>query len=85
MERAVIVKGNLTDDRHIELDEPIDDLSGPVEVTLRPLDVTARPTDVEGLLRIEDEWRAKHPDKLRSKEEIDRYLAEERASWGDDE
>jgi hypothetical protein len=35
--------------------------------------------------RIVDEWRAKHPDQLRSKEDIDRYLAEERASWGDDE
>ncbi|MSP59781.1 MAG: hypothetical protein EXR72_05460 [Myxococcales bacterium] len=31
-----------------------------------------------------DEWRASHPDRLLSAEEIDTQLAEERASWGDD-
>ena len=35
MERAVILKGRVTDDRHIELDESLGELTGPVEVTLR--------------------------------------------------
>jgi hypothetical protein len=87
MERAVIVKGRVTDSRHIELDEPVDDIAGEVEVTVRPLTRTQEDgaTDIEALMRIVDEWRGKHPDQLRSKEDIDRYLAEERASWGDDE
>jgi hypothetical protein len=87
MERAVIVTGRVTDSRHIELDEPVDGITGDVEVTVRPLDRTQEDgaTDIEALMRIVDEWRAKHPDQLRSKEDIDRYLAEERASWGDDE
>jgi hypothetical protein len=87
MERAVIVKGRVTDSRHIELDEPVDDIAGEVEVTVRPLDRTQEDVttpDIEALVRIVDEWRAKHPDQLRSKEDIDRYLAEERASWGDE-
>jgi hypothetical protein len=87
MERAVIVKGRVTDSRHIELHEPVDDIAGEVEVTLRPLDQAreVEATDLDAIGRIEEEWRAKHPDRLRSKEDIDRYLAEERASWGDDE
>lgn len=87
MERAVIVKGRVMDSRHIELDEPVDEIAGDVEVTVRPLDRTREEgaTDIDAIVRIEDEWRAKHPDRLRSKEDIDRLLAEERAGWGDDE
>lgn len=87
MERAVIVKGRVTDSRHIELDEPVDDIAGAVEVTVRPLGDTREKgaTDIEAIARIEDGWRAKHPDRLRCQEDIDRYLAEERAGWGDDE
>jgi uncharacterized protein len=80
MERAVIVKGKVTDSRHIELDEPVEEITGDVEVTVRPLDRTPDEgaTDIEAIVRIQDEWRAKHPDRLRSKEDIDRFLAEER-------
>jgi hypothetical protein len=87
MERAVIVKGRVTDSRHIELDEPVDEITGDVEVTVRPLDrmLGAGATDVEALATIENEWRNGYQDRLRSKEEIDRFLAEERAGWGDDE
>jgi hypothetical protein len=65
----------------------VEDIAGEVEVTVRPLDRTLEngATDIEALMRIVDEWRAKHPDQLRSKEDIDRYLGEERASWGDDD
>jgi hypothetical protein len=36
MERAIAVRGKLTDAKHIELDEPVTDIEGPVEVVLRP-------------------------------------------------
>jgi hypothetical protein len=36
MERAIVVRGNVSDPTHIELDEPIVELSGrPVEVVVR--------------------------------------------------
>ena len=87
MERSVIVRGRVTDSRHIELDEPVDEITGDVEVTVRPLDRTRGEgaTDVDALARIEDDWRTEHPDRLRTKEAIDLFLAEERAGWGDDE
>jgi hypothetical protein len=37
MDRAIVVRGNLCDPSHIELDEPLSDIRGPVEVTLRPI------------------------------------------------
>ena len=37
MKRAIVVRGNLSDPSHIELDEPVSDLRGPVEVTVRPI------------------------------------------------
>jgi hypothetical protein len=36
MEYSIVVRGNLNDPRHIELDEPVTDLRGVVEVILRP-------------------------------------------------
>jgi hypothetical protein len=87
MERVVIVKGRVLDSRHIELDEPVEEIRGGVEVMIRPIEGAPDEgvTDVEALVLIEDEWRAKHPDRLKSKQEIDLHLEEERASWGDDE
>lgn len=75
MERTVIVRGELTDERHIELDEPVEDLSGKVEVTLRP--VATRAGRTEDIL----EFLARTPPGTRTKEEIDRYIQEERDSW----
>jgi hypothetical protein len=37
MERAVVVRGHLSDSRHVDLDEPVSDIRGAVEVTLRPI------------------------------------------------
>jgi hypothetical protein len=36
METAVIVRGRLSDSRHIELDEAVSGIEGEVEVVLRP-------------------------------------------------
>jgi hypothetical protein len=35
MDRAITVRGNLSDPSHIELDEPVSGIKGPVEVTVR--------------------------------------------------
>ena len=35
MRRAIVVRGTLSDPRHIELDEAVSDIQGPVEVTVR--------------------------------------------------
>jgi hypothetical protein len=80
---AYKLKVAIPEDRVLKL--PDDVPTGPVEIIVLSEPAVTRPTDVEALLRIGDEWRARHPDRLRSKEEIDRYIAEERASWGDEE
>jgi hypothetical protein len=61
--------------RHIELDEQVDELDGDVEVFVRPLAATS-PT-VAGLLDL----IATVPPGTRSKEDIDRQIAEDRAGW----
>ena len=76
MERAVVVRGRLTDAQHIELDEPVTDLDGPVDVVLRRIPSGA-PEQDEDIF----EFIAKLPPGTRSKEEIDQQLREERDSW----
>lgn len=75
MERAVTVKGRVTDDRHIELDESLGDLKGPVEVTLRS--VPAAPEETEDIL----DYLARLPGGQRSKADIDHQIREERETW----
>ncbi len=36
MERVIIVRGNMSDPQHIELDEPVTEIQGAVEVVVRP-------------------------------------------------
>jgi hypothetical protein len=43
MERAIVVKGTLSDPTHIELDEPVNELQGPVEVVVRRVPETSLP------------------------------------------
>jgi hypothetical protein len=68
-----VVRGKLHD-RHIELDEQVDELDGKVEVFLRSVGATPRPPDVLDVL-------ASLPAGTRSKDEIDRKLADGRAGW----
>jgi hypothetical protein len=77
MERAIVVRGKLADSRHIELDEPVEEISGPVEVVLRP---TAEAPSTEGDVF---DFIASLPAGERSKEEIDRQVAAERDSWSE--
>jgi hypothetical protein len=71
MERGVVVRGKLHG-RHIELDEEVDELDGEVEVFLRSVGATPRPPDVLDVI-------ASLPAGTRSKDEIDRQLADDRA------
>ena len=45
MERAIVVRGMLSDPTHIELDEPVTELQGPVEVVVRRV-AEARPARI---------------------------------------
>jgi len=54
MERAFVVRGNLSDPSHIELDEPMSDIRGPVEVTVRPVTKGAQTSLFES--STQDEW-----------------------------
>lgn len=78
MERAFVVRGRLSDPRHIELDEPILDFQGRIElVVLSPGAAPGRAErDVFDLV-------ASMPPGVRAKEDIDRDLREERDSWGE--
>jgi len=77
MERGVVVRGRLRG-RHIDLDEPVDQLEGEVEVVVRAVE-PERPNTVESIF----EFIRTLPPGTRTKEHIDRQLAEERDSWGD--
>ena len=79
MERAIIVRGRLSGPRRIDLDEPVDQLSGEVEVFVRS--IQSKPADAEQR-DIFDVLRSLPPG-TRTKEDIDRQIAEERDSWGD--
>ena len=76
MQRAIIVRGRLSGPRRIDLDESVDDITGEVEVVVRPIErVEAKPQqDIFAFLR-------SLPPGARSKENIDRQIAEERDSW----
>lgn len=76
MERAIVVRGKLTDAQHIELDEPVTEMEGLVDVVLRGV-----PSDTDGQDEDIFEFIAKLPAGTRSKEDIDRQVREERESW----
>jgi hypothetical protein len=78
MQRAIIVRGRLSGPRRIELDEAVDEVTGEVEVVVRSIEPKeAKPAqDVFEFLR-------SLPPGTRTKEDIDRQIAEERDSWGD--
>ena len=76
MERSAVVRGRLRG-KHIDLDEAVDALDGEVEVTVRPVEQRATPPqDIFEFIR-------SLPPGTRTKEDIDRQIAEERDGWGD--
>ncbi len=74
MERLVVVRGRLHG-RRIDLAQDVDDLDGDVEVTVRAV-AAERPTVADMLALV-----ATFPPATRSREEIDRQIAEDRAGW----
>ena len=78
METAVIVRGKMSNSRQIELDEAVPGIDGEVEVVLRRVAMSSGPATVDVFELIS----ATVPG-MRSKEDIDRQLADERGSWGD--
>jgi len=78
--RAIKMAARVDKDRKIMLEMPPDVPEGPAEVIVL---VSGAPREnAHALLEAADRWRAKIPFR-RTKEEIDRYLEEERASWED--
>ena len=73
MNSSITIRGKLKG-RHIELDEPIEDLEGDVEVYVRAADTTPRTPDVLEVI-------ATMPVGQRDKADIDAELACERNSW----
>lgn len=80
MERAIIVRGRLNGPRRIDLDEPVDAVTSEVEVVVRSVEAkrVAAQRDIFDVIR-------SLPPGTRTKEDIDRQIAEERSSWGEDE
>lgn len=75
MDRGAVVRGRLHG-KHIDLDEAVDALDGEVEVVVRALEPRATGGDIFAFIR-------SLPPGTRTKEDIDRQIAEERDGWGD--
>jgi len=50
MGHAVKVRGRFSDPRHIELDEPVNDLTGPVDVVVQAAERPAATTTARGFI-----------------------------------
>jgi len=76
MKSAVVVRGRLNDARHIELEESLDNFQGDVDVVVLQI----RPPAGQEKEDIR-EFIARIQPGLKSKQEIDRQIREERSSW----
>ena len=76
--RAIKLQTQVEKDHTLRLKLPEDVEEGPAEVIVLVPEAAERPdhTLADFLARLSE-----HPPTLRSKEEIDRYLQEERESW----
>lgn len=77
METALIVRGRISNSRHIELDEAVPGVDGEVEVVVRRVTLPDR----SGTVDVFELISAASPG-TRSKEDIDQQIAEERDGWG---
>lgn len=70
---SIVVRGTLSDARHIELAEPVQGVAGDIEVTIRELPLAPN-GDIFDLI-------AAIPAGTRSKTDIDRDVRADRAQW----
>lgn len=77
--QAIKLKTRIGRDRRIEIELPPEVPEGEAEVIVLVDDPISEPSEVS--LRAFFEELDRSPHKRRTKEEIDRYIAEERASW----
>jgi hypothetical protein len=75
MSRAVIVRGHAIDGTTVRLDEPLPPDAKEIEVVVRLRDEPARCGERLG------DFLRNLPPGTRTKEDIDRQIAEERDSW----
>lgn len=73
---------HVTPNQPLQVALPADVPEGEAEVIVLMTEPTGRQPGAAGTLREFTDWLATQPGSGRSKEAIDRYLAEERASWG---
>ena len=76
MESAVVIRGRLVGPRNVELEEPVADLHSQVEVIVR------KSENGPSLQKASLADRS-IPVGVRTREELDRQLREERDAWGD--
>ena len=81
---AIKLQVVVPESRELKITLPPEVPPGVAEVIVLVPEQEPKASNLDAILRLVEEWRRKHPGR-RSKEEIDRYLEEERASWGDDE
>jgi hypothetical protein len=80
MSHAYQVTGELTDSRHVKLDEPIPLMPGKVRVVVEQL-TNGPKLDLVAFERLLRERQAARGHVPKTKKEIDAYLNAERASW----
>jgi hypothetical protein len=80
MSQAYVVTGELTDSRHVSLDEPVPLAAGKVRVIFQELPPEPKP-DLKTFLEQMWERQQARGHVPRTKEEIDSYLEAERDSW----
>jgi hypothetical protein len=78
VEKEIVVRGTLSDERHVELHEAVSELTGEVEVVLRGV-TTASATPMADIL----DFIVSLPPGTRTKEDIDQSLHAERDAWED--
>lgn len=81
--RAVKLTGTITGDHKLMLDLPDDLPTGPAEVIVLVNEASAVSTDADESFEAFLDSLGKSPHRRRSKAEIDRYLEQERNSWGE--
>ena len=79
------LRGRITADRRLEVQLPPDAPEGEAQVTVAIEDQQTPPRgSKEQILAYLDELHRKGLHTYRTRDEIDRYLREERNSWGDE-